>query len=379
MAHNPNPSHKKNILPGLQVPSGIDPELEKFLRAVKTLMEQFIGARGQPKERFVTLSDLERAKIANTVVKRGRGEIGTTAENAAAGLTSTAARSSFAPDTTGAVGGSVLRYVAQLGLWQHYPLLDNDGVILEVVIPEEFTESKTFSGGVTVGDLVFADKEDLLAALDTTSTAGGTYTPTATAVDNVESATAFECQYANVGGVVTVSGRVDIDPTSAASTKVALSLPTDNVFIEAEENCAGTAVCPSVAGAAAAIYGDTVNHRAIIEWVASDTDEQSLYFTFTYKGRPLPVPTISSLSVSSADAGDPDTVTTVTGTGFHPATVGRFDGTDCDTSYTSSTEIEVTIPASALEEPGEFDFTVFNPEPGGGESSAETFTVTLAS
>lgn len=166
MAHNPNPSHKKNILPGLQVPSGINAEVEKFLRAVKTYIEQFTGARGQPKERFATLADLEKANLASIVVKGGRGEIGKTAERSAAEQSSSSTGSGFTPDTTGAKDGDVLRYVAAQDSWRRYELLDADGVVLEAAIPTEFKETRAFTE-IIVGDLQFSSAADLTAALGT--------------------------------------------------------------------------------------------------------------------------------------------------------------------------------------------------------------------
>lgn len=75
MTRNPNPSVRKNILPGLQVPAGLPTELEKFLQGVKEHLQVLQGILGQPKERAVTLADLERIGLVKLGTKGGRSEI----------------------------------------------------------------------------------------------------------------------------------------------------------------------------------------------------------------------------------------------------------------------------------------------------------------
>lgn len=65
----------------------------------------------------------------------------------------------------------------------------------------------------------------------TPTLASGTWTPTVTSVANVASSTAYVCLYSRVGNTVTVSGVVDIDPTSAdIATTFDLSLPVASAF-----------------------------------------------------------------------------------------------------------------------------------------------------
>lgn len=112
--------------------------------------------------------------------------------------------------------------------------------------------------------------------------ANGTYTPTLTNVANLSASTAYECQYSRNGNVVTVSGKVDIDPTlTATSTQLGISLPVAS-NLGAEEDCAGTAFCQSIAGMGAAILGDATNNRAQLQFVASDITNQSMFFIFQY-------------------------------------------------------------------------------------------------
>lgn len=113
--------------------------------------------------------------------------------------------------------------------------------------------------------------------------ASGTYTPTLTNVANVAASTAYKCQYTRTASVVTVSGKVDVDPTLAAtSTQLGISLPVAS-NLAAAEDCAGTAACPTIAAQSAAILGDAANNRAQMEWISGDITNQPMYFQFTYE------------------------------------------------------------------------------------------------
>lgn len=113
-------------------------------------------------------------------------------------------------------------------------------------------------------------------------TISGVYTPTLTNTTNVGASTAYECQYSRVGSVVTVSGKVDIDPTlTASSTVLGISLPIAS-NIGAVEDCGGVAFASGVAGMGAAILGDVANDRATLQYVSSDITNQAMYFLFQY-------------------------------------------------------------------------------------------------
>jgi len=111
---------------------------------------------------------------------------------------------------------------------------------------------------------------------------GGLYTPTLTNTTNLAASTAYECQWQQTENTITVSGRVDVDPTAAGQCVLGLTIPVSSQF-DAVEQLAGTAVSPAVAGQCAALYADTTNFRATMEWVAVDTANRAMYFTFTYR------------------------------------------------------------------------------------------------
>lgn len=111
----------------------------------------------------------------------------------------------------------------------------------------------------------------------------GTYTPTLTNVANLAASTAYQCQWLRVGDMVTVSGKVDVDPTlTATTTQLGISLPVAS-NLGAEEDCAGTAFASGIAGQGAAIRGDATNDRAEMVWISGDITNQSMFFIFTYQ------------------------------------------------------------------------------------------------
>lgn len=117
----------------------------------------------------------------------------------------------------------------------------------------------------------------------TTNLVAGTYTPTLTNVANLDASTAFQCTYLRVGNTVTVSGRVDIDPTAATtSTQLGISLPVASAITTANQ-CGGTAASPTIVSQSAAIMSDATNDRAQLEYISTDTTNQPMYFTFTYQ------------------------------------------------------------------------------------------------
>lgn len=117
----------------------------------------------------------------------------------------------------------------------------------------------------------------------TTTATSGTYTPTLTNVANLDASTAYLCQYMRIGSTVTVSGKVDIDPTlTATSTQLGISLPVASNFANAQ-NCGGVAFASGIVAQGAAILADATNDRAQLQFISTDTTNQAMYFTFTYQ------------------------------------------------------------------------------------------------
>lgn len=111
----------------------------------------------------------------------------------------------------------------------------------------------------------------------------GTYTPTLTNVSNIDSSTAYQSQYIRIGNALTVSGKLDLDPSSAGAsdTQLGISLPIAS-NIGAEEDCAGTAFGDSsVANIGALIKGDAANNRATLEYTSLSGASETFFYTMT--------------------------------------------------------------------------------------------------
>lgn len=133
-------------------------------------------------------------------------------------------------------------------------------------------------------DLTYNDGANTITADVKTSFAdAGTYTPTATTISNVSAVTVFDAQWMRVKNVVTVSGLVLADPTAVGATVFDLSLPIPSNFGGSGENCGGTAASNAVAGLSIAIYGAPATDNARFEWIAVDTSNRALTFSFTYQ------------------------------------------------------------------------------------------------
>lgn len=109
-----------------------------------------------------------------------------------------------------------------------------------------------------------------------------TYTPSLTNTTNLDASTAFQCQFCQVGRVVIVSGRVDMDPTTAGlDTQLEMSLPIAS-NIGASSELGGTACPRDVAGDVVSIAGNSAGDTATFRWIAGDTSNRAYRFIFSY-------------------------------------------------------------------------------------------------
>jgi hypothetical protein len=88
-----------------------------------------------------------------------------------------------------------------------------------------------------------------------------------------------------------------------------------------------------------------------------------------------PTPVLSSLSTTSAPVGSAPLSLAITGSKFVAGSVVRWNGVDRATTFNSATQVTATIPATDLVFAGSVAITVANPTPGGGSSTATTFTI----
>ena len=89
-------------------------------------------------------------------------------------------------------------------------------------------------------------------------------------------------------------------------------------------------------------------------------------------------PVVSGISPASVAAGAPAQTLTVSGSGFAASSVVHWNGTALTTTFVSNTRLTAQLPAGDVVTAGASQVTVFTPAPGGGTSSAATFTVSAA-
>ncbi len=92
-------------------------------------------------------------------------------------------------------------------------------------------------------------------------------------------------------------------------------------------------------------------------------------------GTTNPLPAAQSLAPANATHGGRNFVLTLDGNGFVPATQVTWNGTSLATSYVSSTQLNIYVPAGSIASAGTAKVVASNPGPGGGTSASVTFTI----
>lgn len=187
---------------------------------------------------------------------------------------------------TGLIGGSEIRKlrVINLGTAALTITHEDTGSTAEnrIVTPDA---ASWVLEATDVVDLEYDETTERWRLVEIASTsptlASGTYTPTLTGVTNVSASSPDVCQYMRVGDVVTVSGSLSVTPTGAGDVELGISLPIASSIASATQ-CAGVGMSPFIPSEPVGIYGDGLNGRASMYWIAVDTTAQNRYFTFTY-------------------------------------------------------------------------------------------------
>lgn len=111
--------------------------------------------------------------------------------------------------------------------------------------------------------------------------ASGLYTPDLDNVSNVDSSTAYECQWHQVGATVAVSGMIEIDNTTTGNlTSVSIELPVPST-INGFSQLGGTGVTPDLAGVCAGIRGNPSDNTASFRY-RSVAGNYLFNFIFSY-------------------------------------------------------------------------------------------------
>jgi hypothetical protein len=88
-----------------------------------------------------------------------------------------------------------------------------------------------------------------------------------------------------------------------------------------------------------------------------------------------PAPVINSISPPTASAGTQSQSVIISGSGFLASSTVTYNGAAIQTGFVSSSQLTLSLTASALANVGAFPIVVSNPAPGGGPSNAVNFIV----
>ena len=112
--------------------------------------------------------------------------------------------------------------------------------------------------------------------------ASGTYTPTYTIGTGLDSITASACQWLRVGNVVTVSGFVELNATTAnALVQFRATLPIASAFTSSIQ-LGGVATEGDVGGGVFRVAADDAADKALFSGEMSTADTDNISFSFTY-------------------------------------------------------------------------------------------------
>jgi YVTN family beta-propeller protein len=276
-----------------------------------------------------------------------------------------------------------------------------------------FTAGATLAAGTMPGGLVVADLDgngsDDVAALNvggnSTSTfvSSVTQTSTVTVSDVAIVGTGSHEIVANYPGdanyVASVSAAVSlmaetpaaptltsISPTSATAgganfTLTAIGTSFVSGSVVQWNGAALTTTFVSATKLTAAVPASDITKSGtstVTVFTAAPGGGTSTSQTFTISAAANPAPTLASISPASATAGAAALNLTVTGTNFVSSSVVDWNGADLVTTFVSATQLTAMVPANLLTNAGTASVTVFTATPGGGTSTAQTFTVNAA-
>ncbi len=199
-----------------------------------------------------------------------------------------------------------------------------------------------------------------------------------TTADRVFGQPNFTSQTPNNGGVSASSLANPTGVTADAWGNVVISDPTNNRVLEYDTPLAHDTAADRVIGQPD-FTSSTANNPSLgpgslyfPRQLAVDLSG-NLYVTDTNNHRileydlptPNALPVVTSLSPYTVAAGSPAFILTVNGAGFVPGATVRWNGSDRNTFYLSSTRLSAAIPSNDVSAVGAYAVTVLNPAAGG--------------
>lgn len=171
-----------------------------------------------------------------------------------------------------------------------------------------------------------------------------------------------------------------LNPTSATAGGASLTLTINGTnFISSStvlwNGSARTTTFVSSGGLQAAVSASDIASAGTASVAVSSPAPgggTSSSLTFTIAN---PAPVIGSLTPSSIVGGSGAFTLSVSGSNFTPGSVVRWNSSSRTTTYVSGTSLQAAITMADVASAGTAQVTVFTPTPGGGTSSALTFTI----
>src|SRR3990167_7771920 len=133
---------------------------------------------------------------------------------------------------------------------------------------------------VTIGD---SSGTVLLTSGTVSDVTAGQWTPTTNNIANLDSSSAAEGQYIQVGATVTGSIQLTVDPTTAnTSTQLELDLPVASNF-GATSDAAGSCGSPDLEDEVGAIRADATSNELEVLWITNSAASHELNCSFSYQ------------------------------------------------------------------------------------------------
>lgn len=176
-----------------------------------------------------------------------------------------------------------LPYLRMYALWPSASEIDVlDGYMPYVVVDGPGQAHIGYTGATTT-----TDRANLGTVIDLSTypsiVTSGTYTPTLTNGANVAASTAYVCQYMRVDNTVTVSGKVDLDPTTTGMVAFTLTLPVASNIANYWDVGGSGVVDVGGVMLAAQITGNASTNTAAFKFYANNTANQAVAFSFSYR------------------------------------------------------------------------------------------------
>jgi hypothetical protein len=168
-----------------------------------------------------------------------------------------------------------------------------------------------------------------------------------------------------------------VNNTGNAALKIT-TLSNSGDFTITQTSCTSATVQPQKFCAVLMTFSPVAMGNRAGALVINSNDPQNPQMSIGLSGTGLAAystPTITALGSPVAPTGTAAVTLQITGSNFFPASVVLINGAPQQTTFSSNSSLSATVSPALLGNIGELPVTVFNPSPGGGESTPVTLTL----